>query len=152
MDAVDFLAVERAFQAFIGKDGELFIASRTYILGSLHALDTASAVAVSAARDLMWFAQYEQADGAVGLPQIASWTLDELTVVSAVVRLYGGSGRSDGWIWWMSASVVVFVFLSEAVSSGWAHTSRHCFRGSVYRVYTWDESVRVGLVSIDPYT
>ena len=130
MDAVDFLAAERAFQAFIGKYGELFIASRTYILGSLHALDTVSAEAISAARDKLWFAQYEQADGAVGLSQIASWTLNKLTVVSAVVRLYGGSGRSDGWIWWMSAAVAVFVFLSAAVSSGWAGTSRHCFRGA----------------------
>ena len=30
----------------------------------------------------------------------------------------------------MSASVVVSVFLSAAVSSGWARTSRHCFRGA----------------------
>ena len=67
MDAVDFLSAERAFQAFIWKDAELFIAGRTYISGSLHALDTASTVAVSAARDLLWFAQYEQADGAFGL-------------------------------------------------------------------------------------
>ena len=30
----------------------------------------------------------------------------------------------------MSASVVVFVVLSTAVSSEWARTSRHCFRGA----------------------
>ena len=67
MGAVDLLAIKRAFQAFIGKCSELFITSRTYILVSLHALDTALAVAVSAARHLLWFAQYKQADGTVGL-------------------------------------------------------------------------------------
>ena len=69
MDAVDFLAAERAFQAFIGNDGELFIASRTYILGSLHALDTVSAEAISAARGKLWFAQYKQADGQSACPK-----------------------------------------------------------------------------------
>ena len=33
----------------------------------MHALDTTSAEAVAAARDLVWFSQHEQADGAVSL-------------------------------------------------------------------------------------
>ena len=55
-----------AFQANIGI-GDFFATSRTRILGVVHALDTTVTEAVATAHDLIWFAQHEQADGAVGL-------------------------------------------------------------------------------------
>ena len=58
---------KRAFQADIRIGDDFFAASGTRVLGVAHELDTTAAKAVAAARDLMWFAQHEQADGAVGL-------------------------------------------------------------------------------------
>ena len=56
-----------AFQADIRIGGDFFTTRGTRILGIVHALDTTSAEAVAAARDLVWFSEHEQADGAVSL-------------------------------------------------------------------------------------
>ena len=65
--AAHYERTKRAFQADIGIGDDFFAASGTRVLGVAHALDTTAAKAVAAARDLVWFAQHEQADGAVGL-------------------------------------------------------------------------------------
>ena len=65
--AAHYERTKRAFQADIRIGGDFFATSGTCVLGVAHAMDTTAAEAVAAARDLMWFAQHEQADGAVGL-------------------------------------------------------------------------------------
>ena len=67
MDAEDAKGIKRAFQTFVGKGVKFIRTCRAWLSVCFYFLDTVSAVAVSAARDLMRFAQYEQADGAVGL-------------------------------------------------------------------------------------
>ena len=68
LDAVDAKNVKRAFQTFVRKGIEFLGTGRAWFSVAFYFLDTVLAVAVSAARDLLWFAQYKQADGAVGLP------------------------------------------------------------------------------------
>ena len=65
--AAHYERMKCAFQTDIRIGGDFFATSGTRILGVVHALDTTVAEAVAAARDLIWFAQHEQAYGAVDL-------------------------------------------------------------------------------------
>ena len=67
MAAAHYERMKRAFQADIRIGGDFFATSGTRILGVVHSLDTTAAEAVAAARDLVWFSEHEQADGAVNL-------------------------------------------------------------------------------------
>ena len=67
MDAIDAKSVKRAFETFVRKGIEFLGTGRAWLSVVFYFLDTTLAVAVSAARNLLWFAQYKQADGTVGL-------------------------------------------------------------------------------------
>ena len=56
---VDSKSIKRSFETDIGKGGDFLGTIGTCILGVMHALDTPSAKAVAATRNLVWFAQYK---------------------------------------------------------------------------------------------